>query len=124
LTGLIYDSAGNRMSPVSWSRRNGATYRYYVSTAIQSGAPERAGTCPRVSAPIVEQAVADHLQNLGLCRPSDLAPDWPRVRDLVDRVEIGVEALTVVLDAERLDLIARDLQGRERLVLEQLERRD
>ena len=124
LTGLIYDSAGNRMSPVSCSRKNGATYRYYVSAAIQSGAPDKAGACPRVSAPIVEQGVADHLQNLGLCRPIDLAPDWPRVRDLVDRVEVGADALTVVLDAERLDLATRDLQGRERLVLEQLERRE
>ena len=124
LTGLIYDSAGNRMSPVSCSRKSGATYRYYVSTAIQSGAPDKAGACPRVSAPIVEQAVADHLQSLGLCRPIDLAPDWSRVRDLIDRVEVVADALTVALDAERLDLATRDLQGRERLILEQLERRE
>ena len=124
LTGLIYDSAGNRMSPVSCSRKNGATYRYYVSAAIQSGAPGKAGACPRVSAPIVEQVVADHLQSLGLCRPIDLAPDWSRVRDLIDRVEVGADALTVVLDAERLGLATRDLQGRERLILDQLERRE
>lgn len=124
LTGLVYDSAGHRMSPVSCPRKSGATYRYYVSTAIQSGTPERAGSCPRVSAPVVESAVADHLQNLGLCRPTDHAPDWSRIRDLIDRVEIDHERVTVVFDAERLDAAARDLPSRERLMLDQLERRD
>lgn len=77
LTGLIYDSAGHRMSPVNCPRKNGATYRYFVSTAVQSGTSDEAGVCPRVSAPIVESVVVEQLQTLGLCRLIDHAPDWP-----------------------------------------------
>lgn len=80
--GLIYDSAGNRVSPVSCSRKIGATYRYYVRRRSSRGAGEGG----RVSAGVgVDRGTgrADHVQDLGFCRPIDLAPKWSRVRDLL-----------------------------------------
>jgi hypothetical protein len=42
LTGLIFDSAGNRMTP-SHSRKKGVRYRYYVSQAILQSRKDQAG---------------------------------------------------------------------------------
>jgi site-specific DNA recombinase len=48
LTGRIFDDASNRMSP-SHARKGGIKYRYYLSSALLNGAPERAGSVTRVS---------------------------------------------------------------------------
>ena len=49
LGGLIFDDRGNRMSP-SHARKAGVKYRYYLSSALLNGAPERAGSTRRVPA--------------------------------------------------------------------------
>jgi hypothetical protein len=53
LAGLLYDSAGNRMTP-SHSRKKGVRYRYYVSQAILQSRKDKAGEVFRVPAPDVE----------------------------------------------------------------------
>lgn len=60
LTGCIFDSAGNRMTP-SHASKKGVRYRYYISGALIEGQPEQAGTPARISAPVIEQLVVDAL---------------------------------------------------------------
>lgn len=61
LTGLIFDSAGNRMTPVH-AKKNGIRYRYYISCALNEGRKQEAGTCPRVPAPDIERLVLQALR--------------------------------------------------------------
>ena len=56
LTGLLFDDCGNRMSP-SFTLKNGARYRFYVSSALLKGRRAEAGSVPRVSASEIEAAV-------------------------------------------------------------------
>ena len=53
LTGLLYDDAGNRMTPSHASKR-GMRYRYYVSQALLQNRTRKAGSVSRVSAPALE----------------------------------------------------------------------
>ena len=65
LTGRLFDAAGEPMSP-SFSRGAlGGTYRYYVSSSLQTGmARPNANILRRVSAPAIEQLVAGVLGRL------------------------------------------------------------
>jgi DNA invertase Pin-like site-specific DNA recombinase len=61
LTGLIYDSANQRMSPTHARGKSGKAYRYYVSTAVLTGRPKQAGAMARVPAQAIEDLVRDRL---------------------------------------------------------------
>jgi site-specific DNA recombinase len=54
--GLVYDDAGNRMSPAH-ANKAGCRYRYYVSQALLQQRPEDAGSLPRLPAHDFEQLV-------------------------------------------------------------------
>lgn len=54
LMGKLFDDRGNAMSP-SFSSKNGARYRFYVSSAILRGRKAEAGSVARVSATDIEQ---------------------------------------------------------------------
>jgi hypothetical protein len=58
LTGLIFDSAGNRMSP-SHTLKKGVRYRYYVSQAVEQRRKGEAGAVARVPAADVEALVGE-----------------------------------------------------------------
>ena len=58
LKGLIFDDAGNRMSP-SHGRKGKRRYRYYISQAILQHRKEEAGSLPRLPAHDLEKLVAD-----------------------------------------------------------------
>lgn len=58
LKGLVYDDAGNRMSP-SYGMRRGVKYRYYVSRALLEGKKEQAGSAPRVKAKELEKVIKE-----------------------------------------------------------------
>ncbi|MBN9555826.1 MAG: recombinase family protein, partial [Alphaproteobacteria bacterium] len=61
LTGLLYDSAGNRMSP-SCTLKKGIRYRYYVSQGLlQSHDVSTLGEVTRASAPDLEAVVTAFL---------------------------------------------------------------
>ena len=65
LTGRIFHSRGNHMSPTH-ANKGGVRYRYYVSRAIAEGRPKEAGDVKRVPAPEIERIVCDALaQHLG-----------------------------------------------------------
>ena len=71
LAGRIFDDRGNRMSP-TFDRRRGIKYRYYLSTALLHGAPERAGTVRRAPAAEIESLVLSALrEHLKLSKPID-----------------------------------------------------
>src|SRR6267154_5305602 len=77
LQGKLFDDKGNRMGP-SFSSKNGARYRFYVSTALR-GRKHKAGSVARVAGPeiegIVEKAIRVQL------------PDQNDLREMLDEVE-------------------------------------
>jgi site-specific DNA recombinase len=67
LTGLIFDSNGNRMSPTRANKRC-VRYRYYTSRALAEGRKADVGNPARVSAPVIEAAVLDAIRgNIDRC---------------------------------------------------------
>ncbi len=100
LAGLIFDSAGHPMSPVKARKRGGATYRYYVSTALQVGARDKAGACPRVAASLVEDMVADRLSRMGIAKSPAGYADWAPLREAINRVVVRSGELALTLNAE------------------------
>jgi site-specific DNA recombinase len=103
LTGLFFDSNGNRMTPVH-AKKNGIRYRYYISRAINEGRKQEAGTCPRVPAPDIEWLVLEALrQQFGkgtTTSPEATIADLnPEAFDLVeahlDRVEIHADQVII-----------------------------
>lgn len=118
LTGLMVDSVGNVMSPVSSPRKGGAIYRYYVSTALQRGSRGRAGLHPRLSAPVIEAAVARAMTPLF---PDIATTDWSILRDAIARIEILLGEALIALDEQRCSELIDTPSGR--LVFQQLERR-
>lgn len=112
LGGLIFDSAGQVMSPVNVTRKGGATYRYYVSTAVQKGRRAEAGVHPRVPAPLLEEAVHQAVAPLLEAKTS---PSWDQVRDVIDRIEVQRDVLKIRLDPARTTQCAISETGRVRL---------
>ncbi|WP_395650441.1 recombinase family protein [Brevundimonas sp.] len=123
LMGLLFDSAGTPMSPVKVQKPNKPSYHYYVSTAVTTGRLDRAGAVSRISAPLIEDIVARRLGDLRVIDSRALTPDWTLVRDVIDRVEIDSEKVTIIFDQERLDIATRDLKPEHRVAVERLSRR-
>lgn len=121
--GLIFDSAGNRMTPLKAARPGKTAYRYYVSSPIQSGRRQNLGAVPRISAHIVEEIVANRLHELKLCIQNEASPDWLAIRNLIDRVEVTSDAVTLQFDEAMLDRASRDLGPHDRISIDRLERR-
>ncbi|MCF2524903.1 recombinase family protein [Bradyrhizobium sp. G127] len=61
LMGKLFDDRGNAMSP-SFSSKNGARYRFYVSSAILRGRKLEAGSVARVSATDIERTLINALR--------------------------------------------------------------
>ena len=122
LTGLLFDSANNPMSPVQVRKPNKPSYHYYVSTAVTTGRPDRGGAVTRVSAPLIEGLVAGRLGELGIINAASVTPDWATGRDVIERVEISADAVTVLFDDERLQLAVRDLSPQYRVGIDRLDR--
>ena len=97
LIGRIHDDRGNRMSP-SHVRKGGIKYRYYLSSPLLHGRPERAGSVRRVPAAEIEalvgSAVREHVED------STESDDRDLIRNHVVRVEIQADQLAVELKAE------------------------
>ncbi len=72
--GLLFDSAGNRMTP-SHSRKKGVRYRYYVSQAVLQSRKADAGQVFRVPAPEIEALIEGFLRNR--CRDPQGRPPSP-----------------------------------------------
>ena len=98
LAGLIYDDAGNRMTPVH-ANKGGIRYRYYQSWVLAQGQKAKAGSVFRVSAGEVEQVIAEAIQKHLEMLP---AAGWVEsavhtVRDRVAKVVVHRNRLVVSL---------------------------
>lgn len=85
LKGLLFDQAGQRMSPSFGYGKEGRVFRYYVSADLQRGRRASAddGIVRRVSAPPLEALVVDRLTRL--FGSSDLRP--------LSRVDLGAQSV-------------------------------
>jgi site-specific DNA recombinase len=94
LAGRIFDDRGNRMTP-SHVRKRGIKYRYYLSSALLQGQPERAGAVSRIPAAEIEglvvRSVRDHLNQ------SKEIEDAVLIRTHVSRIEIQSDQLVIEL---------------------------
>ncbi|RAI40471.1 recombinase family protein [Rhodoplanes roseus] len=99
LTGRIFDSRGNRMTP-STGRRHGVGYRYYVSSALLHGRAEEAGVVARVPAAEIEAVVAAAVREHGA---GELTSDDDRhlITTAVARVEVRADGLAVTVGGSR-----------------------
>ena len=61
LTGCIFDALGNRMTP-SHAVKNGVRYRYYISSALFQGQPDKAAQLNRVPATEIETLIVNALR--------------------------------------------------------------
>jgi site-specific DNA recombinase len=98
LTGRIFDDRGNRMTP-SHVRKRGIKYRYYLSSALLQGQPERVGGVSRVPAAEIEGVVAgsvrDHLGQ------SAEIEDGVIIKTHVARVEVQSDHLLIGLSGTK-----------------------
>jgi site-specific DNA recombinase len=94
LAGRIFDDRGNRMTP-SHVRKRGIKYRYYLSSALLQGQPERAGGVSRIAATEIERLVArsvrDHLNQ------SAEIEDAVLINTHVARIEVQSQQLVIEL---------------------------
>jgi site-specific DNA recombinase len=106
--GLLFDDAGNRMSP-SHANKAGCRYRYYVSQALLQQRKQDAGSLPRlpahdferlVTARIVQEIEADSGMRAALCKLGwNHEPDRKRLlRIIIKRVEVAKGMVRVQLD--------------------------
>jgi site-specific DNA recombinase len=114
LINRIYDDRGNRMTP-SHVRKAGIKYRYYLSSPLLHGQPERAGSVARVSATDIEarvtRAVREHLADRA---ESD---DHYLIRNHVVRVDLRADQLAIELEVEEGPGIADKTAEHDRVVL-------
>jgi site-specific DNA recombinase len=94
LISRIFDDRGNPMTP-SHARKKGKRYRYYLSSPLIQGLPERAGSVRRVSAPEVETIVIEAVRRR--LKDSTAATDHELVNTHVTRVEVHAEQLAIKL---------------------------
>jgi hypothetical protein len=93
LQGLLYDSAGNRMTP-SHSRKKGARYRYYVSQAVLQSRNTEAGLVTRVPAPEIEALIERYIRHRCRDPHSDLRY---LVKAQIARITVQRDSISVVL---------------------------
>jgi site-specific DNA recombinase len=132
LTGLLFDEAGERLTP-TWSVKKGTRYRYYVSTSLVKGDGRTRSTRRRIPAGNLENVVIERLrkffssrgellnaiegESLGGSGPGQLiqrarqiadelgqTPDQNKaiVTALVRRVEVGPDSVKVDVSQSRL----------------------
>lgn len=96
--GRIFDDRGNRMTPTS-KLKKGVRYRYYISTALIQGQPDKAGSIARVPAERIEKLVVGVLRDrLGKVGAASGAAD-AEARSLIEGVQ-RVEVLPTKLKIE------------------------
>src|SRR5262245_41148534 len=112
LKGLIFDGAGNRMSP-SHAVKRGVRYRYYVSQAVLQGRAKEAGNIARLPAHELEQVVANAVFNalakdertrLAAAQLENMGEHARRqvLRRVLRRIEIAESRIVVMMDPSAL----------------------
>jgi site-specific DNA recombinase len=92
LMGRIFDDRGNRMTPTH-ARKRGIKYRYYVSSTLLEGQPERSGSIRRVPAIEIEtlviRSMREHL------KPKEPTDEKALVNNHVERVKVQPDHLVI-----------------------------
>jgi len=110
LSGLLFDDMGNPMQHSHATKAGGRRYRYYVSKPLLNRNPGIPGSIPRVPAQAIEDLVREHVQEL---LPIPFRKEWKRmsinrqmrrIRETVQRVELGANEMEMVLSKYDLDL--------------------
>ena len=93
LVGLLFDAAGNRMTPVHSRGRSGRRYRYYVSGPLQTGGDVPRDIQRRIPAERIEELLVTHL------REWSLRPDagWTVFTPWLRRIDVHSGALVVTI---------------------------
>jgi DNA invertase Pin-like site-specific DNA recombinase len=91
LTGLLFDSEGNRMSPTHSRNRHGKRYLYYASAPLQMGGGTRDDTLRRVPAAALEEALVERLR----CWSRRSAAPLVDLLTFVKKVAVHNEAIIV-----------------------------
>ena len=76
LMGKLFDDRGNPMTP-TYAIKKGVRYFYYVSSVLNQGRKEEAGSFPRVAAETVERTVLDAIGVLPLAKQIETQPGSP-----------------------------------------------
>ena len=113
LTGLIFDSAGNRMTP-SHSRKKGVRYRYYVSQAVLQSRKADAGHVSRVPAPEIEAQIETFVRVQAKDPHGDLLV---MVRDRITRVTVQPDTISVELAKPEDDMGGEEGVSNQTVVL-------
>ena len=95
LMGKLYDDRGNLMSP-SFSSKNGARYRFYVSSALLRGRKDKAGSVGRVAAREIEEIVEEAARRTLTC--ADTSDQITTER--IERVVIGKSIVRITFKSE------------------------
>jgi len=103
LTGLLRDDRSNPMSPVTARGASGQLYRYYVSTAVQLGRRQDAGSLARVPASAIETLVLERV--IGAAGRRDGEDPWDAARRALIGVELSRRWVKIVMSAKALDSI-------------------
>jgi hypothetical protein len=104
--GRIFDERGNRMTP-SYAVKNGVRYRYYISSVLIQGQPDKAAKFNRVPAAEIEKlilgAVRKHFAGKPHHKAKAESPDSLNDNELISahvaRVDVKRDHLAVQLSA-------------------------
>ena len=116
--GRIFDNRGNRMTP-SYAVKNAVRYRYYISSVLIQGQPDKAATLNRVPAADIEKlilsAVRKHLAGNPHNKTEAEGPHSLNDKELtsvyVARVDVNRDHLAIQLSTEsERDSAAEDRQ--------------
>src|SRR6478672_1040464 len=107
LMGRIFDDRGNRMTP-SHAVKNGVRYRYYISSVLIQGPPDKAAKFNRVPASEIEKlilsAIRKHLagnpHNIVQAEDPDPINDKELISAYVARVDVKRDHLAIQLSSK------------------------
>ena len=110
LTGRIFDARGNRMTP-SHAVKNGMRYRYYISSVLIQGQPDKAAKINRVPAIEIEKVIlgavrkhrAGKLHHKAEAESPDSLNDKELISAHVARVDVKRDHLAIQLSSETQD---------------------
>ena len=94
LAGRIFDDRGNRMTP-RHVRKRGIKYRYYLSSALLQGQPERAGAVTRIPAAEIEGLVMRSVRDC--LNQSAEIEDAVLITSHVARIDVQAKQLVIEL---------------------------
>jgi site-specific DNA recombinase len=113
LMGKLFDDRGNPMTP-SYAVKKGVRYRDYISSVLNQGRKEEAGSLPRIAAEAVERIVLAAIDRLPTTKPVEVQPDppWTEMLSPERGSDAAGSAEKVVANVARIALGSRSIEIR------------